>query len=218
MIQMVEVLEPLFLFYFLVLPMVVGMGIDSKIKNRYPYGASCGTIFFVVSALWMNLGIPGELAILEPIIVLTLAGAGMLFVGVLFEYKRPVSNVTRHALIFLVVAASGLPLYAIFRVIQGEMGFEYPTSVLPLFQFTLAVLGLVVLANVIAARLYWKNEGAERKLARKEEDLVKMKFKDMDELIIQREFDYPQGGRFPSSGPDPAFMRMDHESENLMKK
>jgi hypothetical protein len=215
---MVEVFDPIFLFYFLVLPMVVGIGIDSKIKNRYPYGAACGVVFFFICALWIRMGVSAEWGILEPIFVLIVAGGCLLFIGLVFEHKRPVSGFSRHSMVFLAVAFSGLPLYAIHRIIQGEMGFEYPASVLPLFQFTLAVVGLVVLSNVLEARFYSKNEGADRKVHHMDKDIVDIRFEDMDDLIAKREFDYSQEGRFPSSHPDAGFMKMDQPSDDLLKK
>lgn len=215
---MVEILDPLFLFFFLILPMVVGMGIDSKIRNRYPYGAACGVISFFVIAVWTNRGISARWGRLEPVIVLMVTGLSILLIGLAYEHKRPVSKYARHAVVFTAVAFSGLPLYAVFRIMRGEMGFEYPASVLPLFQFTLAVVGLVVLANVLETRLYTRNEGKDRRSIHREEDLLDMRFEDMDEFSIQREFDYPQDGGIPSSRPDAGFIKMDPGSDELLKK
>jgi hypothetical protein len=215
---MVEVLDPLFLFYFLILPMVVGMGIDSKIRNRYPYGAACGVFSFFVIAIWTHMGISARWGLLEPVMVLMVTGLSILLIGLAYEHKRPVSNFTRHAVVLTAVAFSGLPLYAVFRIMRGEMGFEYPASVLPLFQFTLAVVGLVVLANVLETRLYTRNEAKDSKSIHREEDLLDMRFEDMDEFSIQREFDYPRDVGIPSSRPDAGFIKMDPGSDDLLKK
>jgi hypothetical protein len=215
---MVEVLDPLFLFYFLVLPMVVGMSIDSKIRNRYPYGAACGVISFFVIAIWTHMGISAKWGLIEPVMVLMVTGLSILLVGLAYEHKRPVSKFTRHALVFSAVAFSGLPLYAVFRIMRGEMGFEYPAAVLPLFQFTLAVIGLVVLANVLETRLYTRNEGKDRRSINREEDLLDMRFEDMDEFSIQREFDYPQDVGNPTSRPDAGFIKMDPGSDDILMK
>ncbi len=215
---MVEVLNPLFLFYFLILPMIVGMGIDSRIRNRYPYGAACGVISFFVIAIWTHMGISARWGLLEPLMVLTVTGLSIILIGLAYEHKRPVSKFTRHAVVFSAVAFSGLPLYAVFRIMRGEMGFEYPAAVLPLFQFTLAVVGLVVLANVIETRLYTRNEGKNRKSIHREEDLLDMRFEVMDEFSIQKEFDYHQDVGIPSSRPDAGFIKMDPGTDELLKK
>lgn len=215
---MQEVLDPLFLFYFLVMPIVVGMGIDSKIKNRYPFGASCGVVFYLGCAIWNYMGLSGKLAMMEPVIALIFAGMGILFIGLIFEYKRPVSGFSRHAVVFLTVSSSGLPLYAILKIIRGEMGFVYPGSILPLFQFVLAVLGIVVLANIIEARLYSKNEKAKGEMVHKEDDIIQKTFMDMGGLVNQNEL-YPSPGNDGSlSHTNTRIVNMGHISDDPSEK
>lgn len=215
---MAEPLQYTFIFYFLVLPMVIGMVIDAKIKSRYPYGAACGFIFYSVCALWVYYGVSPNHGVVEPIIVMIAMGLSLLLIGYFFEYKRPHSDFRRHAIVFLTVSVSGLPLYAVNAIITGELGFAYPQSALPLFQFILAVIGLVVLANVIATRLFLKNEGVAIKKQPREEGITSMKFEDIDEVIIDREFDVPKDKRIPGPLPNVAVMDMNPPSEEFHKK
>jgi hypothetical protein len=116
------------------------------------------------------------------------------------------------------VSFSGLPLIGIRAVIEGEMGFSYPASILPLFQFTLAIVGLVVLANVVETRLYSRNEGVAEKSVLRDKDIINMKFRDMDEIIIEREFDLPKKERVPHPQPNVAVMDMNYQAEDFHKK
>jgi hypothetical protein len=215
---MIEPLQYTFIFYFLVLPMAVGIGIDSKVKNKYPYGAACGFIFYFICALWVHFGISPHHGVVEPIIVMIAVGLSLFLVGTSFEYKRPHSGFRRHAIVFCAVSVSGLPLYAIRTIIIGDLGFAYPESTLPLFQFTLAVIGLVVLANVLSARLYLKNELSVVKKEHKDEDLISMRFEDMDEVAIDREFTLPKDMGIPGPMPNVEVMDMDLPSEEFHKK
>ena len=215
---MVEPLQFTFIFYFLILPMVVGVGIDSKVKNKYPYGASCGIIFYFVCTIWMYFGISLQHGILEPVLIMIAVSGALLVIGFSYEHKRPESSFRRHAIVLLAVSFSGLPLVGIRAIIEGNMGFSYPASLLPLFQFTLAVVGLVVLANVLEARLYSKNEAMAKKRVHMEEDIINMKFRDMDEMIIEREFDIPNKERGPVPLPNTAVMDMNYQSEEFHKK
>jgi hypothetical protein len=218
LIKMVEPLEPTFIFYFLILPMVIGIGIDSRVKNKYAFGALCGVIFYFFLAFWTYYRISPAYAEMEPIIILITCGLSLLLIGFIFEFRIPSSNVQRHAVVFLAVALNGLPLLMIKAVIEGRMGFEYPSSMLPLFQFTLAVVGLVVLANVFETRLYLKNEGKAKKMIRKAEDLLDMKFEDMDEMDIEEGIHYPREQRMPYKRPDVSYMDMNYDPDEFHKK
>jgi hypothetical protein len=215
---MVEPLQLTFIFYFLVIPMVIGVGIDLKLRNKYPFGASCGVIFYFICAAWMYFGISLEHGILEPVLIMIAVSSSIFIIGFSYEHKISQSIFRRHAVVLLAVSISGLPLIGIRAIIQGEMGFTYPASALPLFQFTLAVVGLVVLANVMEALLYSKNEGMDEKSVKKDEDLTSMKFRDMDEMIIEREFYTPKEDRIPGPRPDVAVMDMNFENEDFHRK
>jgi hypothetical protein len=218
LIKMVEPLEPTFIFYFLILPMIIGMGIDSRVKNKYAFGALCGVIFYFFLGFWTYYEISAAYAELEPIIILIACGLSLLLIGFIFELRRPSSNVQRHAVAFLAVALNGLPLIMIKAVIEGRMGFEYPASTLPMFQFTLAVVGLVVLANVIETRLYLKNEGTAKKMIQKAEELLDMKFEDIDEMDIEEGVYYSREQREPFKRPDVSYMDMNNDPGEFHKR
>lgn len=215
---MVEPLEPTFIFYFLVLPMVIGMGVESRIKNRFAFGAMCGVIFYFFVGIWTYYGISSAYAELEPVIILVTCGLSLLFIGFVFELRRPSSSVQRHAVVFLAVAICGLPLIMIKAVIEGRMGFEYPASILPMFQFTLAVVGLVVLANLLETRLYLHNEGTAKKMVTKAEELLDMKFEDLDEMDIEKRIFYPREHREPFKRPDVSYMDLNYGSDEFNKR
>lgn len=215
---MVEPLEPTFIFYFLVLPMVIGMGIDSRIKNKYAFGAMCGVIFYFVLGFWTYYGFSTAYAEIEPIIILITCGLSLLFIGFVFEFRRPSSNVQRHAVVFLAVALNGLPMIMIKAVIEGRMGFEYPASILPLIQFTLAVVGSIILANVFETRLYLKNEATAKKMVQKAEDLLDMKFEDIDEMDIEEGIHYPREQKEPFKRPDISYMDLNYNPGELNKR
>jgi drug/metabolite transporter (DMT)-like permease len=182
---MIEPLQFTFIFYFLILPIVIGCGVDSRIRNRYAIGALCGVLFYLFVSFWTFIGISASISVLEPVFILIALGFSILIIGFFFEMKRKSSKIQRHALVFLTISASGIPLFVIKAIVDGTMGIEYPASLLPLTQFTLAIVGLVLLANILEARMYAKNEAKDRKIVKKSEDLLDMKFEDMDE----RDFD-----------------------------
>jgi hypothetical protein len=118
----------------------------------------------------------------------------------------------------LAVTLNGLPLTMIKAVIEGRMGFEYPASILPMVQFTLAVMGVVVLANLLESRLYLHNEGTTKKMVTKAEDLLDMKFEDMDEMDIEKGTYLPREQREPFKRPDVSYMDMKYGSDEFNKR
>lgn len=156
---MADLFEASSILYFLILPMIIGMGIESRYKHRYPLGMLFGLTFYLVCGSWGTFGQTSNLSEVEPIVIMIVLGFSIFMIGILLERKGESSVFQRNALVFLTVSLAGLPLYAIKYVVEGKAPVGYPESLLPLFQFTLALIALVVLANIIEKRIYIKKEG-----------------------------------------------------------
>jgi hypothetical protein len=214
---MIEPLQPTFILYFLVLPMVIGSGIDIRTKNRVAFGAACGVILYVFMGLWTYFGPSSSLGALEAMIILVVFGLSVLTIGLLYEYKRPISSIQRHATAFLAVSLSGLPLYMVKAIIDGQFGIGYPASLLPLFQFMLALVGLVFIANIFESRMYEKNEGSLLKPDHREEDLLYKKFEDIDETHFKERPLYSRGHGGPSTSPEIGYMGSKYDSHEILQ-
>jgi len=182
---MADLFEASSILYFLILPIVIGMGIDSRYKHRYPVGMLFGLIFYLVCCSWGTFGQTSSLTEVEPIIILIVLGLSILVIGIIFERKGDTSVFQRNALVFLTVSVAGLPLYAIKYFVEGKAPVGYPESLLPLFQFTLALIALVVLANIFEKRIYAKNEEIiEDKYLLREDEELEMDYETMEESDI----------------------------------
>ena len=182
---MASLFEPSSILYFLVLPMIIGIGIDTRYKYRYALAMSIGLIFFLFCCLWDMFVETPSLSEIEPIIILILLGLSMLMVGIIFEWKSDSSFFQRNALVFFIVSVAGLPLYMIKYIVEGKAGIGYPGSLLPLLQFTLALIALVIVTNVFEMRLYKSREGEIECLQRQEEDDFEIDYETMDEREIE---------------------------------
>ena len=165
--------------------MIIGMGIDTRYKYRYALAMSIGLIFFLFCCLWDMFVETPSLSEIEPIIILILLGLSMLMVGIIFEWKSDSSFFQRNALVFFIVSVAGLPLYMIKYIVEGKAGIGYPGSLLPLLQFTLALIALVIVTNVFEMRLYKSREGEIECLQRQEEDDFEIDYESMDEREIE---------------------------------
>lgn len=183
---MADLFEPSCILYFLVLPMIIGMGIDTRYKYRYALAMSFGLAFFLFCCLWDMYVEASSLSEIEPIIILILIALSMLMVGIIFEWKSDSSLFQRNALVFFIISVAGLPLYMIKYIVEGKAGIGYPGSLLPLLQFTLALIALVVVTNVFEMRLYRSREGEIEGLQRHEEDEFQIDYEAMDEREIER--------------------------------
>lgn len=182
---MADLFEASTILYFLILPMIIGMGIESHYKYRYPLGMLYGLIFFLVCGSWSAFSQTSSLSEVEPIIILIILGFSILMIAIIFERKGDTSIFQRNALVFLTVSVAGLPLYAIKYVVEGRASVGYPESLLPLFQFTLALIALVVLANIFEKRIYTRKEGIlQDEYLLGEDEELDMDFEAMEESDI----------------------------------
>ncbi|UCE73114.1 MAG: hypothetical protein JSV56_08725 [Methanomassiliicoccales archaeon] len=197
---MVEPLGPTSIFYYLILPLIIGLGIDSQSKNRYAVGAACGVIFFLFYGCWIYLAPSSSLSELEPIIVLIVLGLSLWVISIVYELNSGFSIFQRYTLVFLVISISGLPLYMIKSIVEGRFTVDYPASMLPLLQFTLMLVALVVLANIYEARVYDRKERKSIISAQRMEDECELKFEDIDDFMAEKGIyesfgvqDFPKG-------------------------
>ena len=182
---MADIFEASSILYFLILPMIIGMGIETRYKHRYPFGMLFGLIFYLVCGFWSVFSQASSLSEVEPIIILIILGFSILMIAIIFERKSDTSVFQRNALVFLTVSVAGLPLYAIKYVVEGKASVGYPESLLPLFQFTLALIALVVLANIFEKRIYAKKEGIiEDEYLLGEDEELDMDFEAIEESDI----------------------------------
>ncbi len=182
---MADLFEASSILYFLIIPIVIGIGIDSRYKHRYPLGMLFGLIFYLVCGSWSTFSQTSSLSEAEPIIILIVLGLSMLVIGIIFERKGDTSVFQRNALVFFTVSVAGLPLYAIKYFVEGKAPVGYPESLLPLFQFTLALIALVVLANIFEKRIYARKEGIiEDEYLLGEDEELDMDFEALEEADI----------------------------------
>ncbi len=183
---MANLFEASSILYFLILPMIIGMGIDSRYGHRYAVAAAFGSIFYLFCGIWGTSGQTSILSEMEPIIILIVLGLSMLIIGIIFEWGSDGSILQRNALVFLTVSVAGIPLFMIKYIGEGKLAISYPASLLPLLQFTLALIALVVLANIFETRIYHRNEGrmADKQELTEDEELL-MDYEAMDEGMIE---------------------------------
>jgi hypothetical protein len=183
---MANLFEASSILYYLILPLIVGMGIDTRYRHRYGVAMAVGLIFYLFCCLWNLSGQASSLSEVEPIIVLIVIGVSLLMIGIIFEWRSDSSFFQRNALVFLTISVAGLPLYMIKYIVEGKAPIGYPESLLPLMQFTLALIALVVVANVFETRIYARKEGRiEYQKRLEEDDEFDMDYEAMDELEIE---------------------------------
>lgn len=159
MIKMGNLFVATGILYFLILPTLIGFGIDSRNKHKYAAAVLFGVIFFLFCGLWSVFGPSSSISEIEPMIILILLGMSLFAISKIFERKSDRGVLQRNALMFLAIMVAGLPLYMIRNIVEGRTSTDYPASLLPLIQLTLTLFALVMITNVFEARIYNEKEG-----------------------------------------------------------
>ena len=158
---MADILDFTGILYYLIIPILVGLGVDSHYKHRHVVSVVFGLIFFSFCSFWVRFGPDPTLSELEPILILIPIALSLFLNSAVFERKSSTSVFQRNSLTFLAISLAGLPLFGIKNIIEEKMQVEYPASLLPLLEFTLALMALVVVANIFESGIYARKEGAQ---------------------------------------------------------
>lgn len=147
------------IIYFLIVPMLIGMGINTYHRYRYTMGAAFGLIFYLFCGFWAVFNPSSSLSELRPVLVLIAIGFFTLLICSIFEWKRETSVFQRHAVVLLTISIAGLPLNMIKNIIEGEAVVGYSASTLSLLGYGLVLVALLFVANIIESRIYARKEG-----------------------------------------------------------